>query len=130
MNVQEEALRLRSCGFNCSQSVLAALGPYTGLDEKTALAISGGFGGGVRCREICGAVCGAAMALGMAFPYTDGSDAQQKAIISRLTVNLTSTFSDQFGCIRCADLKQKAVPCPELIAYAARLAEQIIQENQ
>ena len=35
MSVQEESLRLHGCGFNCAQSVLAALGSYTGLDEKT-----------------------------------------------------------------------------------------------
>ena len=130
MSVQEEALRLRGCGFNCAQSVLAALGSYTGLDEKTALAISGGFGGGVRCGELCGAVCGAAMALGLAFPFHDGEDAQAKAKISRLTMSLTRDFSQEFGCIRCFDLKRAGQPCPTLIAYAAQLAEKKIQENQ
>ena len=75
MSVQEESLRLHSCGYNCAQSVLAALGSYTGLNEKTALAVSGGFGGGVRCGEICGAASGAVMALGLAFPYADGENA-------------------------------------------------------
>ena len=130
MSVQDEALRLRGCGFNCSQSVLAALGSYTGLEKNTALAITGGFGGGVRSGEICGAVCGAVMAMGLAFPYTDGADAQQRAKISRLTLSVTKEFSEHFGCIRCFDLKQKGVPCPELIAYAAQLAEQKIQENK
>ena len=79
MSVQEESLRLHACGYNCAQSVLAALGSYTGLDEKTALSISGGFGGGVRCGEICGAASGAVMALGLAFPYANGEDAEAKA---------------------------------------------------
>ena len=86
MSVQEESLRLHGCGFNCAQSVLAALGSYTGLDEKTALAVSGGFGGGVRCGEICGAASGAVMALGLAFPYSDGEDSVSKTRIAKLTI--------------------------------------------
>lgn len=130
MSVQDEALRLHGCGFNCAQSVLAALGSYTGLDEKTALAVSGGFGGGVRCGEICGAVSGAVMALGLAFPYDDGEDAQAKARIARITMSLTRDFSEQFGCIRCFDLKRGDTPCDGLIACAARLAEEKIQKNK
>ena len=64
MGAKEKALALHAQGFNCAQCVLSALGDYTGMDEKTALAISAGFGGGVRCGEICGAVSGAVMALG------------------------------------------------------------------
>lgn len=129
MSVQEESLRLHSCGYNCAQSVLAALGSYTGLDEKTALAVSGGFGGGVRCGEICGAASGAVMALGLAFPYADGENAEAKAKIARLTMAMNRDFIKQFGCIRCQDLKRNGVPCDELIAWAAQHAEEIIKEN-
>ena len=97
MSVQEEALRLHACGYNCAQSVLAALGSYTGLDEKTALAAAGGLGGGVRCGEICGAVTGAVMALGLVYPYSDGEDAQARARISKLTMVLTRDFRETFG---------------------------------
>ena len=130
MSVQEESLRLHDCGFNCAQSVLAALGSYTGLDEKTALAVSGGFGGGVRCGEICGAASGAVMAIGLAFPYADGEDAEAKVRIAKLTMRLNRDFIQQFGCIRCQDLKRNGVPCDELIAWAAKRAEEIIQENK
>ncbi len=130
MSVQEESLRLHGCGFNCAQSVLAALGSYTGLDEKTALAVSGGFGGGVRCGEICGAAAGAVMALGLAFPYADGEDSAVKARIAKLTLGLTRDFVNRFGCIRCQDLKRGGVPCDELIAWAAGRAEEILKENQ
>ena len=129
MSVQEESLRLHSCGYNCAQSVLAALGSYTGLDEKTALAVSGGFGGGVRCGEICGAASGAVMALGLAFPYANGEDAEAKAKIAKLSMAMNRDFIKQFGCIRCQDLKRSGVPCDELIAWAAQHAEEIIKEN-
>ena len=130
MSVQEESLRLHERGFNCAQSVLAALGSYTGLDEKTALAVSGGFGGGVRCGEICGAASGAVMAIGLAFPYADGEDAEARARIAKLTMRLNRDFVKEFGCIRCQDLKRNGVPCDELIAWAAKRAEEIIQENK
>ncbi len=130
MSVQEDSLRLHDCGFNCAQSVLAALGSYTGLEEKTALAVSGGFGGGVRCGEICGAASGAVMALGLAFPYNDGEDAEAKARIARLTIAFVRDFARQFGCVRCQDLKRGGVPCGELIAWAAARAEELIRENK
>ena len=130
MSVQEEALRLHACGYNCAQSVLAALGGYTGLEEKTALALSGGFGGGVRCGEICGAASGAVMALGLAFPYTDGEDAGARARIAKLTMALNRDFQQQFGNMRCQDLKRSGVPCDELIAWAAARAEELIRENK
>ncbi len=130
MSVQDEALRLHARGFNCAQSVLAALGSYTGMDEKTALALSGGFGGGVRCGEICGAASGAVMALGLAFPFSDGENAGSKARIAKLTMAFNRAFSDKFGAMRCQDLKRSGVPCDELIAWAAAKAEEIILANK
>ena len=119
MNVNEEAARLHDAGYNCAQSVLCALRQETGLDEATSLAISGGFGGGVRCGEICGAVSGAVMALGLT---TD------KAEIARATKTFTKAFQDQFGCIRCLDLKRNGKSCAELIDFAARQAESMIKK--
>ena len=65
MSVKERAVSLHGAGFNCAQGVLCSCGAYTGLDEKTALAVSGGLGGGFRCGEICGALSGAILAAGL-----------------------------------------------------------------
>ena len=54
MSIQESAIAYHDNGFNCAQSVLAALQEETGLDESTAKRVAAGFGGGVRCGEICG----------------------------------------------------------------------------
>ena len=43
MDVKKLATEYHEKGFNCAQSVLCSCGEYTGLDEKTALAVSGGF---------------------------------------------------------------------------------------
>ncbi len=130
MGAKEKATVLHENGFNCAQSVLGALGDYTGLDAQTALAVSGGFGGGVCCGEICGAVSGAVMALGLVSPHTDGQDVAARAAIRRSAAEFDRAFKDRFGHIRCADLKSSGIPCGELIAFAAELAEQKIKEKK
>ena len=47
MSIQESAIAYHDNGFNCAQSVLAALQEETGLDESTAKRVAAGFGGGV-----------------------------------------------------------------------------------
>ena len=126
VGVKEKATALHESGFNCAQSVLCACGEYTGLDDKTALAVSGGFGGGVRCGEICGAISGAVMAVGMAYPYTDGSDSKAKALIAAKTCEVTKTYKEKYGCVRCAELKGMGASCAELIELGAETAEKII----
>ena len=129
MGAKEKALALHAQGFNCAQCVLSALGAYTGLDEKTALAIASGFGGGVRCGEICGAVSGAVMALGLASPWNDPEDAAARAKITKQTIAITKAFTQEHGCIRCVELKRSGHPCDELIAWATDKAEGMLQNQ-
>ena len=121
MGIKEEAVLLHAKGFNCAQCVLSACGKYTGLDEKTALAVAGGFGGGVRCGEICGAISGAVMALGAA-------EAESSSRVAALTKRCTGAFRDKFGAVRCLDLKRAGVPCDDLIAFGAETAEKLMKE--
>ena len=123
------AMEYHEKGFNCAQSVLCACAEYTGLDEKTALAISGGFGGGLRCGEICGAVSGMVMAVGMCCQYNDCTDLDTKAKIAELAKYTTGEFSKHYGVLRCVDLKKAAKPCAELIEYCAELAEKTIKDK-
>ena len=100
MDIREKALYWHKKGYNCAQTVLAACSELTGLDEKTALAISAGFGGGLRSGEVCGAISGAVMAVGMAYPFTDGSDAESKQKIAELAkqcVAAAATEAMEFG---------------------------------
>lgn len=78
MDIGQRALDYHKNGYNCAQSVFAACCEYTGMDEKTALAISAGFGGGARSGELCGAVTGAIMAEGLVFPFNDGQDTEAR----------------------------------------------------
>ena len=120
MSVQDEALRLHACGYNCAQSVLAALGSYTGMDEKTALALSGGFGGGVRCGEICGSITGGVMALGMV----------KEKPINETVAGFVSIFQKKEGCVRCQELLAKYGGkgyCNAFIGFCAEEMEKILK---
>ena len=127
MTLTEKALEYHKSGFNCAQSVLASLGDYTGLDEKTALAVSGGFGGGMRCGEMCGSVSGALMAIGLCCRFNEAENKDAKDKIALLTKDFNGRFKERFGYLRCKDLKRKKISCDELIAAAAEIAEEIIK---
>ena len=130
MNTVEKALEMNGKGFNCAQCVLTAMREYTELDEETALAIAAGFGGGVRSGEICGAISGGAMALGMAFPFTDAADLDAKQTIASLAAQLVSRAQEEYGAVQCRDLKGNGVTCDELIAGLARITEEMIYTNK
>lgn len=77
----ERAAELFGKGFNCSQAVFAAFCDKFGMDEKTALKVASGLGGGVgRMREVCGAMCGAAMVAGMVYGDDTGENREQNPI--------------------------------------------------
>lgn len=130
MDVKKLATEYHEKGFNCAQSVLCSCGEYTGMDEKAALAVSAGFGGGLRCGEICGAVSGAVMAVGICCPFNNSADIESKTKIAELAKSVCSQFKDNFGMLRCVELKKAGKPCAELIEYAAELAEKTINENK
>lgn len=130
MSVKDKAMEYHNAGYNCSQSVLAACSKYTGLKEKTAFAVSAGFGTGVRSGEICGAISGAVMALGLAFPGKDASDAEAKKLMTTITKKCVSAAKCKYGCVRCAELKKNCVSCSEMIETMAQTAEKIIIETK
>ena len=121
MAIQEEAVRFHGMGCNCAQSVLAASGKYTGLDQETALNVAAGFGGGVRSGEICGAISGAVMAIGLI--------EKDKRKVAAMTRDCVESFRQKFGCVRCFDLKQNRISCDELIAYGAEYIEKLMNQN-
>ena len=47
MSVKERAIKNFTGKLNCSQSVISEYSDVLGLDDKTARAISAGFGGGI-----------------------------------------------------------------------------------
>ena len=121
MSVKEKAIALHGEGCNCAQSVLCSLEEYTHLPFETAKRVAEGFGGGVRCGEICGSVSGAVMALGMAGEHPTAP----------LSVEMTNAFKEEFGCLRCQELLEKfggKGRCNDLIQFAAETAEKMLNK--
>ena len=120
MNIQETADAYHTNGCNCAQSVLMALQNETGLDEDTSRRVATGFGGGVRCGEISGAV----MAFGLA---------ADQVTATAMTKQMTQSFREEFGCLRCQELVAKnggKGHCAHMIAWGAQRAEEILAENK
>lgn len=141
----KKASEIHELGFNCAQSVLLSLSEFTGLDEKTSLAIGGGFGGGMRAAEVCGAVSGAVMAFGIVFPFTDGKDTAAKDKIAGITREFHKRFREMNKTILCrgllgydmetpegrakiTELGLIAKTCPGLMDSAESIARQLIAE--
>lgn len=125
---RERLIRTHAAGFNCAQCVASYFSDRTGMDEKTALAATGGFGGGFRCGDICGAASAAIMALGLMNPYNDNSE-MAKAKIAELTREFEKRFLERYEYLDCRDLRGKGhVPCGELICGAAEIVDEMLSE--
>ena len=119
MNRMEEAKKLHEGGFNCAQSVLAVFCENYGLDRETALKISAGFGGGMRCGEVCGAATGALMVIGLKEGHYRENDAPAKQFCYRKTVEFMDVFRKRHGSLLCRDLLSCDISTPEGMEEAA-----------
>lgn len=115
---QELAVSYHKKGYNCAQATLCAFCDVTGLSEKEALAVSGGFGGGARHADMCGTVSGAIMVLGIVNPYDDETDAEKRTRIAALTRKVHKKFIDKFGHNACRDLLGIDISTDEALARA------------
>ena len=97
MSKEEQAVSLFNNGCNCAQAVLGAFCEDFGLDLDTALMLAGGFGGGARSGELCGAASGAIMAIGLKC----GSDRQQ---CNQKTTEFMRKFKEENGAVVCREL--------------------------
>ncbi len=150
MSEKDRAVELFKDGYNCSQSVFTAFAYRFGIDEDTAKKISAGLGGGVgRMREVCGAVSGASMVIGSICSATQGKDSESKQKNYELVREFAKRFTDENGSIICRELLgldvkmesstkpenrtaeyYKKRPCVEVVECAARILEEMINENE
>lgn len=141
----DRAVELFKQGYNCSQAVFAAFCNEFGMDEKTALKVSAGLGGGVgRLREVCGTVTGAAMVAGMVYGATEGADKESKAKTYKVVQQIAEEFKKDNPSIVCRELLgldraelspipesrtgeyYKKRPCIHLIESSAKIVDKII----
>ena len=133
MNVREKSAAFHEKGFNCAQSVLAALEEYTGMDSKTALSLAGGLGGGLKSGEVCGAISGAVIALSLCFPYCDSEHPEDKDRIYKLAAQCVKRCREKCGKVTCRDLMVQEHGnggCRRFVCDCAEIAEEMIKENK
>lgn len=146
MNHAERAVELFYQGYNCAQSVTVAFSDVTGLSEEFSARLSSSFGGGMgRMREVCGAVSGMLTVLGLVYGYsTPGDDGVKRAHYHNVQL-LAGQFREQIGSIVCREILKnppsdpnptprteefyKSRPCARMIATAAKLLDDFIQEH-
>lgn len=130
MDRTKEILKMRTeMGYNCAQAALCALEDMTGLDRETAIAITEGAGGGMRCGEICGALSGAVLALGPICKRC-GEPMVRNARVKELAEELTERFKNLEGHLACRDLLAECghANCNKYIIDAVSIAQELVKE--
>ena len=97
---------------NCAQTVFSLYANDLGIDEKIALKISSGFGGGMACAETCGAVTGAYMVIGMKHGHSS-TNPDEKANTKMLIQNFNEKFKKIHGSLICKKLTGFDISTPE-----------------
>jgi C_GCAxxG_C_C family probable redox protein len=147
MDKSKQAMEYFDKKANCAQSVLWAFAPDYGMDQKTALRVATGFGGGMgRMGKVCGAVTGAYMALGLARGMSSLADQQNKPAVYGLVREFSRRFTEKNSSILCNDLlgfdisteeghsaaeklglfKSK---CPAFVGDAVKILEEMLAEE-
>ncbi len=129
---REEISRVHKSGFNCAQVVAYFCRDINGAQEKDVLAAMGGFGGGLRSGEVCGALAGAVYSLGLCFPYNDNSDVDSKMRIAELTKKIAEQFKDEFNYLTCRELVDAYTNarCEEFMARAVDIVHEIVENEK
>lgn len=149
MQAEEKALTYFHQGFNCAQSVFAAVADQIGLTESMALRLSSAFGAGLgRMRGTCGAFAGLCMVAGFCKGNLTGVP-EDKEIIFSLTRKLAEDFKAEFGSLTCRELLHldsemeasarpsdrtsdyyASRPCERCVAFCAIKAGQLLENKQ
>ncbi len=98
--------------MNCSQTVFSLFANDLGLDEKTALKIASGFGGGMACAETCGAVTGSYMVIGMKHGHFT-SNPDEKAKTKLMIKRFNEEFKKEHSTLICKELTGFDISTPE-----------------
>lgn len=103
MSAKTDLILERFSQFNCSQTVFSLFASELGINEKAALKIASGFGGGMTRAETCGAVTGAYMVIGMKHGH-DILDQEKKANTKMLIQKFNLEFEKKHDSLICKKL--------------------------
>ncbi|MCF8222001.1 MAG: C-GCAxxG-C-C family protein [Bacteroidales bacterium] len=112
--IKKEAVSRFKSGFNCSQSVLAAMAPVLNTGTGTLEKISSGFGGGMgHMQGTCGAVTGSFMSISLfcGNKYSNNDERTNKAY--GLIRQFNSEFTSRHGSTCCRELIKYELDSPE-----------------
>lgn len=109
----KKALELFDSGFNCAQAVAGAFCGNYEVDEKLLMKLASGFGGGLRCGEVCGAVSGSVMILGLKYGQSIASDKVSKEKCYHITSEFIKEYVKRNGTILCRELIGYDIRDPE-----------------
>ena len=105
MTQEKKASDTFAQGFSCSQAVLSARCERYGLDQKTALTIAAGFGGGMgRTGGTCGAVTAAIAIIGLHTGSTKAKNNAAKENTYKTVREFIAEFNEEFGSVECKEL--------------------------
>lgn len=143
MSRTHTALETFGAGFNCSQAVLTAFAEDFGLNREMALRVAGGFGGGMRLGETCGAVTGAFMVIGLKYGKTRPEDnaarektyalvkefavrfkARRDSIVCRELIGCDLSTEEGYACAKEKRVFQEL--CPQFVRDAVQILEEIL----
>lgn len=150
MNKAEKAKEYFKNGYNCSQAVVGAFASDFGIDEKTALKMAEGFGGGMgRMRLTCGAVSGMCMLAGLKYSGGEARDTDTRTKIYETVQKMAREFEEKNGSIVCGDLLgvnrpkdnsarpeerteqyYKKRPCADCVGDCAELVEKYLIDSE
>lgn len=146
MNHKEKAVSYFNNNFNCSQGVFTAFATEMGMDEKLALKLATGFGGGERKGQLCGAVAGALMVIGLRCGHCDSENMEAKTNAYNVVTAFMNRFIKKNGSVVCRELlgydlskaEDKLIIeeknlfktfCPKMIESAAEILDEMIAEG-
>lgn len=109
MHASDKAVGYFKQGYNCAQATAAAFADEMGLDEEVVLRTMAGFGAGMGgLRETCGAVSAMVFAAGALTGRYPPTDKTAKKALYDTVKQMTHSFAERHGTIRCADLLRSA----------------------
>jgi C_GCAxxG_C_C family probable redox protein len=110
----DEATACFMGGFNCAQAVCSAFAEQYGLDRKTALKVSGAFGGGMASTaETCGAVTGGLMVIGLKYGKCKPEDDEAKQRCQAKAQDFLARFRMKHSSLICRELLGCDISTPE-----------------
>jgi C_GCAxxG_C_C family probable redox protein len=134
MIIAKKCGELLDAGYHCSEAMLVGLGSLLYLLNPQTIKMSTGFAGGIGSTkaEVCEALTGGIMVIGGLYGRMEPKVNDEWC--QRLSAEFQRRFQDEFGCVKCRELKANWVGrpgqerCVQLVERAAGILLEILEE--